>query len=65
MRPDDHHVEPLFAGLGHRHGEETKPAGPEVGEGGGRPKDPTVKWKVLAVVLALAGLAWLLSHQAF
>lgn len=55
MRPDDHHVEPFFAGLGHK-AEEAR---------GGRRRDPSIKWKLLAVLGALAALLWLVGSQAF
>jgi hypothetical protein len=55
MRPDDHHVEPLFSGLGH----ETKSA-----ERPGR-RDGGAKWRLLAFLAGLVVLACVLYWQAF
>lgn len=73
MRPDDHHVEPFFAGLGHETERLTHEAREPGGSGGGvdpagpqtRSADPSVKWKLLAVAIGLAALAWLIAEQAF
>jgi hypothetical protein len=59
MRRDDHEIEPLFAGLG-RH----------QADGGGterprRPRDPTLKWKLVGVAAFLVLLFVLIRHQAF